>query len=256
MDGFKKWFSFGEAIASQSRSSISQMFPKAPAWVHKDLFHDNWLKKGVENAVKNGSRTPFADWKNNPLVQQFKNVTWPEKPSCVQVKPDSFCQQTITDFIVRRFGKKAMNTRAWSAEQDKQKTDTQCNVMNKLANSCNHVPVIMLQNPDGKYRLLEGWHRMMCRLVEGCPENKKQLLYASEPQLFKLWDALETDSWQSVYINAYIGQPSEVGANISGAGGQTPGPSDADTPTSISHANYSPTGDYIPAQERQAARQK
>lgn len=246
MNGFKNWLLATEGVVSQSRTAINQMFPNAPAWVQKDLFHDNWLKKSIKTATQSGSRTPFSDWQNNPLVQQFRNVTWPEKPSCVQVSPVSFCDQTITDFIVRRFGKKAMSTRAWSAAQDQHKTDTQCDVMSKLPSPCNHAPVIMVQNQDGKYRLLEGWHRTMCRLVEGCPDDKKQLLYAKEPQLFALWDALEPQTWQPVFINAYVGQPAQVGANMNGTTGQTPGPSDADTPTSIPHGNYSPTGDYVP----------
>lgn len=245
MNGFKNWLFSTEGVASQSQATINQMFPGAPAWVRKDLFHDNWLKKNIQHAVKAGSRTPFTDWQNNPFVQQFKNINWPEKPTCVQVSPTSFCPQTITDFIVRRFGKKAMNTRAWSAEQDAHKTDTQCDVMSKLSNPCNHVPVIMVRNQDGKYRLLEGWHRMMCRLVEGCPDDKKQLLYAKEPQLFQLWDALEPHSWQPVFINAYIGEPIQTGNNT-GIGGQSS--LDADTPTSVPHGNYSPTGNYVPQQ--------
>ncbi len=245
MNGFKNWLLSTEGVTSQSRTTINQMFSNAPAWVHKDLFHDNWLKKGIQNSAKNGTRTPFTDWQNNPLVQQFKNINWPEKPTCIQISPNSFCQQTITDFIVRRFGKKAMSTRAWSAEQDQQKTDTQCDVMSKLSNPCNHTPVIMIKNPDGKYRLLEGWHRTMCKLVEGCPEDKKKLLYAKEPQLFQLWNALDVASWQPVSINAYVGEPIQPGSNNTTTNGQTPGPSNANSPTSIPQGNYSPTGEYV-----------
>lgn len=233
MNGFKNWLLATENVLAQSRKTISQMFPTAPAWVAKDLFHDNWLKKQIKTSAAKGSRTPFTDWQSNPLVQQFKNVTWPEKPACIQVSPMNFCEQTLTDFIVRRFGKKAIKTRAWTAEQDKAKTDTQCDVMNKLPNPCEHVPVIMVQNPDGKYRLLEGWHRMMCRILEGCPEDKKELLY-QELGPSQLWESLEFQSWQPVYINAYVGVPAQANANVprgGGVTGQTPGPADYDSPT-------------------------
>ncbi len=255
MNGFKKWLLTLEGMPAQSTKTISQMFPNAPSWVHKDLFHDNWLKKQIKTSIKDGTKTPFTDWQNNPLVQQFKNVTWPEKPTCIQVSPSSFCEQTTTDFIVRRFGKKAINTRAWTADQDKSKTDTQCNVMSNLPSPCDHAPVIMVQNPDGKYRLLEGWHRMMCRILEGCPEDKKQLLYQEKPALSQLWAALEPQTWQPVYINAYVGVPNQNQAPQGGMTGQTPGPADFSSPTGVDSQGtgaYNQAGQNATSQPQQA----
>lgn len=235
MNGFKNWLVVQEDAID---ATIQQHFPNAPQWVQKDLFRDNWLKKFVKSSE---SKTPFQDWLASPQVQAFKNVQWPQKPECISVNPADFAEATISDFIVRRFGKKAITTRAFSAERDQAKTDTQCQIMANLHGSCEHVPVIMIRQPDNKLRMIEGWHRLMCRLVEGCPPDKAQYLTDESYQYWRLWDVLEPATWQKVKINAYVGvqgqpqTPRQAADAYKNLHGRTP-----------VHDFSSPTGEWIP----------
>lgn len=235
MNGFKNWFALSEDAINQT---IKNHFPDAPEWVRKDLFRDNWLKRQARDG---GSRTPFNDWLNNPQVQAFKNVAWPQKPQCITLHPTELSERTLTDLIVRRFGLKPMAGKMFNQDQDRQKTATQCQIMSMLSSPCNHVPIIMVKEQDGKYRMIEGWHRLMCRLLDGCPEDKKQYLTNQQYALFKLWDVLEFEKWQPIQINAYIGTPKQQiqqQQNVQ----QTQGQADPQGQTNF----FSPTAPYVP----------
>jgi len=224
---FKDWLLAEDAFDR----TIMQNFPNAPSWVRKDLFKDNWLKKLAKSGK---TATPFTDWLKNPRVQAFKNVTWPNQPQCISLHPTQLSNQTLTDLVVRRFGRKPMSTQAFNQEQDAAKTGTQCDIMASLSDPCGHVPIIIVKQSDGKYRMIEGWHRLMCRLLDGCPQQKRQLLDDPNLSHFKLWDALELDTWQPVQINAYVGvEGQQQDRNGQTATGQTP------------HDYHSPTAPFI-----------
>jgi hypothetical protein len=244
MDGFKNWL-LAELKAIDD--TIQGAFPGTPRWVQKDLFKDNWLKKRVRSGQ---SRTPLTDWLNSPQVQAFKNVTWPQKPACIVVRPDMFDDQTITDMIVRRFGKKPIDTRHFTAAQDKAKTDTQCDIMAKAG--CNHVPIIMIRQSNGKMKMIEGWHRLMCRLVDGCPDELKRYLDDHSLGHWELMDCLMLHLWQPVKINAYVGiqQDTSAAHGLPSVYGRTPSQNSPGTGTAPnSNAFHSPTAEYIPSHD-------
>jgi hypothetical protein len=151
-------------------------FPNTPEYVLKDFFIATFIKepKNLEEVIKrfDGDPVPFL----GSYWHDFLNSNW--KLEILNVNPEDFSEKTINMFLDRNFGEVEMD---YLVKNDKERTDTQ----RKLAKGdAMNEPVIIIRNKDGKYELMEGWHRVMATLLLG--DNGEDLIN---------WDKVKIRAW-------------------------------------------------------------
>jgi len=153
-------------------------FPNTPEYVLRDFFEATFMQspKNMKEVIQrfNSDPKPFL----GSYWHDFFNANW--KLEVLNVNPEDFTDKTINMFLDRNFGEVEMD---YLVKNDKERT----NIQRKLAkgNAMNE-PVIVAKNKDGKYELIEGWHRTMSALLLG--DNGEDL---------KNWDKVKIRAWVS-----------------------------------------------------------
>jgi hypothetical protein len=92
------------------------------------------------------------------MIYDYLNGDW--KLRIIEVNPEDFTENTINAFIERNFG----DIDAYMVKNDKERMDVQ----RKLATPTGkNEPIIVIKHKDGKYEMVEGWHRVMSTLKLG-----------------------------------------------------------------------------------------
>ena len=137
---------------------LKKEFPQTPEYILKE-FTTNVLcgDKEVFNNVMNqffGNPIPFL----GKMIYDYLKGPW--KLKIIQVNPEDFTENTINAFIEREFG----DVDAYFVHKDKERMDIQ----RKLATSTGkNEPIIVIKHRNGKYEMVEGWHRTMSALKLG-----------------------------------------------------------------------------------------
>lgn len=137
---------------------LNQEFPETPEYVLKE-FVTNILceDKGVFNTIMSqyyGDPVPFL----GKVVYKYLKGPWRLK--IINVNPEDFTENTVNAFIEREFG----DIDAYLVPKDKERMDIQ----RELATSTGkNEPIIVIKHRNGKYELIEGWHRTMSSLKLG-----------------------------------------------------------------------------------------
>jgi hypothetical protein len=137
---------------------LKKEFPQTPEYILKE-FTINVLcgDKEVFNDVMNqffGDPIPFL----GKMIYDYLKGPW--KLQIIQVNPEDFTENTINAFIEREFG----DVDAYLVHNDKERMDIQ----RKLATSTGkNEPIIVIKHKNGKYEMVEGWHRTMSALKLG-----------------------------------------------------------------------------------------
>jgi len=84
----------------------------------------------------------------------------PWKLQILNVNPEDFDERTLNAFSERDFG----NVNTYQVPDDEERTQTQRDI---AKGDGTNEPVIVEKKPDGKYELIEGWHRTMSILLLG-----------------------------------------------------------------------------------------
>jgi hypothetical protein len=151
-------------------------FPNTPEYVLKDFFIATFIKepKNMEEVIKrfDGDPVPFL----GSYWHDFLNSNW--KLEILNVNPEDFSENTINAFLERDFG----NLNAYLVPGDEERTMKQREIVK--TNAMNE-PVIVVKK-DGKYDLIEGWHRVMASLLLG--DNGEDLIN---------WDKVKIRAWVS-----------------------------------------------------------
>lgn len=156
---------------------LKQEFPQTPEYILKE-FTTNVLcgDKKVFNDVMNqffGDPIPFL----GKMIYNYLKGPW--KLQIIQVNPEDFSENTINAFIEREFG----DVDAYMVHNDKERMDTQ----RQLATSTGkNEPIIVIKHKNGKYEVVEGWHRTMSTLKLG--DNGEDL---------KNWDKIKLRAFVS-----------------------------------------------------------
>lgn len=145
---------------------IRREFPNTPEYILQDYFRNVILMKApfnrpaikVINNTYHGDPIPYIKGDGSGFWYNYLKGPW--KLQVLEVNPMSFVEKTIRAFEQRDFGK----VNAYEVPDDEERMDTQ---MNMRRDDGKNEPVILLQNPDGKYELMEGWHRTMSILQMG-----------------------------------------------------------------------------------------
>ena len=138
---------------------LRKEFPTTPNYILNDFFRnvimDNESLKTI-NTTYYGD--PIAFLEGSMFWNDYLKSPW--KLEIINVNPNDFDDTTLNAFFDRKFGK--VNT--YDVPKDNERMETQ---MSMRRSDGNNEPVILLQNPDGKYVLMEGWHRTMSILKMG-----------------------------------------------------------------------------------------
>jgi len=210
---FKDWLRIDEFNKAVKRI-WRQENPHIPKGVNDEIFHQRmgnlWRQSKGYTSSTDSINNPYADTLAMPsapdlprydslksLMQDkrlsvFSNATWNKKPKEIMVNPGSFDQRTLLLFKYTRFG---FNPRD-EEDAERHKRSAQ------FAQEGRNEPVIILQLPDGKLHLLEGFHRTMQILLLGAPKQDLKRLKAND----SISEA-EFNQWKPVKLTAYIGVP-------------------------------------------------
>lgn len=151
-------------------------FPKTPEYVLRDFFEATYLKD--KNNLKDLIENHNGDFTTHLGSYWFKffNSDW--KLEVLTVNPEDFDNNTVNTFLERGFGE----INALDVPDDEARMELQ----KKLAGGKGmNEPVVVVRKEDGKYQLIEGWHRTMATLLLG--DNDEDL-----------------KNWDKVKIRAFV----------------------------------------------------
>ena len=183
---------------------IRREFPNTPEYVLQDYYRNIILMRapGHRPAMKdilntyNGDPIPYIKGDGNGWWYNYLKGPW--KLQVLNVNPMDFDARTVRAFQQRDFG----NINAYNVPKDEERMDTQ---MSMRRDDGMNEPVIILQNPDGTYQLIEGWHRTMSILKMG--DKPTEDYYDEDDYNDELWDEetpTELKDWDKVKLRAFV----------------------------------------------------
>jgi hypothetical protein len=146
------------SVCKSFYNRFKKEFPNTPEYILKE-FVTNVLC-GDDESFKtimgqyHGDPIPFLGRK----IYDYLNGNW--KLKVIEVNPEDFTDNTVNAFLERNFGE----VDAYMVQNDKERMDVQ----RKLATPTGkNEPIIVIKHKDGKYEMVEGWHRVMSTLKLG-----------------------------------------------------------------------------------------
>jgi len=134
-------------------------FPTTPNYILNDFFRNVIMNN---ESLKSINDTYYGDpvsfLHNSSYWNNYLNSDW--KLEVIEVNPNDFDHETVDAFFDREFG----DVNSFDVPKDEERMETQ---MSMRRSDGNNEPVILLRNPNGKYKLNEGWHRTMSILKMG-----------------------------------------------------------------------------------------
>ena len=142
-------------LGKKMYNRLRKTYPMTPEYVLKDYFFNNIV--GNYDYIK---KEHYGD----PLLvtrgywDEYLKGPW--KLEILNVNPEDFDDRTVNAFVERDFG----NIDAYQVPDDEERTQTQRRLSKPTG---MNEPVIVELKPNGKYELVEGWHRTMSILLLG-----------------------------------------------------------------------------------------
>jgi len=128
---------------------------------------------------------------NSPYL---RDVKWHPKPIVINVGPSDFDDETLSRFNVWRFGFKPRDD---IQRNDTQRFAVQRDRMQKSPDGANE-PIVMVRE-GGKYKLVDGFHRVMVYLAaKSAPADQQALLQRG-------MNGIDLNRWQRIPIQAFVG---------------------------------------------------
>lgn len=127
---------------------LRKLYPDTPEYILKDFLADKNFSKVTKDDVLNAvSQIPGFITRNYQL-------------KILNVNPMDFTDETIDWMIDRNFG----DVVDYNIPKDKERTEYQKSIAR--ADGKNE-PIVVIRKKNGKYELIEGWHRTMTILKLG-----------------------------------------------------------------------------------------
>jgi hypothetical protein len=147
---------------------LRKAYPNTPEYILKDFLSDrDYSRISKENILKAVSMVPGFITRNYKL-------------KILNVNPMDFTDETIDWMVEREFG----DSIEYNIPKDKERTEFQ----RKIARADGrNEPIVVIKTKDGKYELIEGWHRTMSILKLG--DNGEDL-----------------KNWDKVKIRAFVSE--------------------------------------------------
>lgn len=137
---------------------LRKEFPNTPEYILKEfvinvLCGNNESFKTIMGQY-HGDPIPFLGKK----IYDYLNGDW--KLKVIEVNPEDFTDNTVNAFLERNFGE----VDAYMVQNDKERMDVQRKIATPTG---KNEPIIVIKHKDGKYEMVEGWHRVMSTLKLG-----------------------------------------------------------------------------------------
>lgn len=220
---FREWLRVDETRFKGFERQFRQQYPDVPNYVLKQVYN-NHMSPSMRNALhpltvhqeptahyfsdsppsvaRRGPHitTPhFADDQLPSTIMKSKDliqgVAWNPKPQVLSVSPQSFDDHTLAVFERWRFG---LSPRNDLVHNDERRFDTQRQLAAERPAGSNE-PVVVVRERD-RYKLIEGFHRVMSYLLTGAPPDQLQKLRSGQPL-----GRNDLSRWRPVNIRAYLG---------------------------------------------------
>jgi hypothetical protein len=157
-----------EPILLETRKKTLEFFqqslPTWPAYVVKDFVYSNLKDEPNKFGLFVG------DWARGIGYKSAKDVVW--KFETVSLTLDSFGSDTIGWMKKRKFGTE--NPMGVYHDPERQAGATR----RLIKSGVSKEPIIMTLRTDGKYELVEGWHRTM-QSLQMWPNGYRQSVYVA-----------------------------------------------------------------------------
>jgi len=146
------------SVCKSFYNKLKKEFPNTPEYILNE-FTTNVLcgdKESFDTIIKqyHGDPIPFL----GKMIYDYLGSDW--KLRIIEVNPEDFTDNTVNSFIERHFG----DVDAYMVHNDRKRMDTQ----RKLATTTGkNEPIIVIKHKNGKYEMVEGWHRVMSTLKLG-----------------------------------------------------------------------------------------
>jgi hypothetical protein len=158
-EGIPIYGEYESNINKKILDKLKSYYNNTPEYVLNDIFNTN-IKQHTNDIIKNYYNDPVL------FLARFDGGYWdrflkgPWNLEIINVNPEDFDDNTVNAFLERDFG----NIDSYLVPKDEERTSTQ----RRLAKPTGmNEPVIVERNPNGKYELIEGWHRTMSILLLG-----------------------------------------------------------------------------------------
>jgi hypothetical protein len=158
-EGIPIYGEYESNINKKILDKLKSYYNNTPEYVLNDIFNTN-IKQHTNDIVKNYYNDPVL------FLARFDGGYWdrflkgPWNLEIINVNPEDFDDNTVNAFLERDFG----NIDSYLVPKDEERTSTQ----RRLAKPTGmNEPVIVERKPNGKYELIEGWHRTMSILLLG-----------------------------------------------------------------------------------------
>jgi len=146
------------SVCKSFYNRFKKEFPNTPEYI---------LKEFVTNVIcgnEESYKTVMGQYRGDPIPflgkKIYEYLKGPWKLRIINVNPEDFVENNINAFIEREFGE----VDAYFVKDDKERMETQ----KELAISTGkNEPIIVLKDNQGKYEIVEGWHRTMSILKLG-----------------------------------------------------------------------------------------
>lgn len=213
---FREWLQIDESRFKGLKRQFLQQFPNMPRYVANDLYSNRvgYMMRKMLDPENSGLApttplggsvsTTHSSYSSIPSKifdnPALKDCRWMPKPVDLVLGPLDFDDWTLGIMLNRNFGYRPEQR----IRHDQERMEFQRNALASNQKSSNE-PVIIMKIGN-KYRLLEGWHRVMAALVY---ENFPQLGAPPEHvEFMKTGGSLtkaELMNWKPVPIRAYLG---------------------------------------------------
>ena len=225
---FRDWINEEQRRVDEINRGLQRQFrsqnPHVPIGVMKDIEHQRlgnmwrqsqpYMKSNAQGDTASATDNPYADtlaMPQNPAAPQGKhdsvsgmmqdekltsitNASWEQKPRVIEITPMSFDERTTQLFHYFKFGFNHVN------EIDQERHERAAQFVKERGEK--NQPVVVMQLPDGKYQLQEGFHRTMQYLLSGAPRDHWFALKSGEPV-----SAIDLSQWKPVRLRAFVGHP-------------------------------------------------
>lgn len=208
---FKEWF-LQETRFKGLRRMFDKEFPDMPKYMKNDIYNGRvayTMSKLIGDdsrmaptiSVYDSSSPGFARTTDDYVPSNapsrifgkapYRNYKFTPQPITLNLSPLDFTEENIKLFLRRKFG-------FHSIEDEGIDNDEQRNILQRK-NVNSQEPVILLKKGN-KYHLLEGWHRVMAKLVLlGAPKEHLEKIKSGYLQPKELMQ------WGKVPINSFVG---------------------------------------------------
>jgi hypothetical protein len=213
---FKEWLELNEVRFKGLRRMFDKEHPDMPKYVKNDLYNNRvafTMKRlmgdqGNVPTIGMGGSSGYNRTSSDKIPSDsasrifngasFKDHKFEQTPIIINVSPLDFNEKCLRIMMKRLFGYQPEKHIRDDEERSERQRDN--------VSSEPQEPIIVIKGKDGKYELLEGWHRTMASLVfDGDDNNGAPPHHIAMLKSGKFVPTEELGHWKKVALKAYIG---------------------------------------------------